>query len=90
MKDREDFLKEQITDFNAKIAHFKGLELRWNEGGYNRVRGGHGRYVGSIRPYDVGLDLVKLPTYNDENEDINQPVIEIPPEPQPPGIVDES
>ena len=110
MKDREAFLEEQIKDFNAKIAHFKGLELRWNEGkkAYDRARGGTGVQVNAtqrsgrrgggqprldIRLFDVGIDLVKLPTDDDENEEteeMNQSVIEIQPEPQPPGIVDES
>ena len=118
MKDREAFLEDQIKDFNSKIAHFKGLELRWNEGkrAYDRARGGTGVQVNAsydtgggggrrkgrnrnrqtkldIRQFDVGLDLVKLPNEDDEEEGLektmNQPVIEIQPQPQPPGIVDD-
>lgn len=112
MKDREAFLEDQIKDFNEKIAHFKGLELRWNEGkrAYDRSRGGPGVQVNAsyntggggrkrrnrqpqidIRQFDVGLDLVKLPNEDKETleETVNQPVIEIQPQPQPPGLVDE-
>ena len=104
MKDREAFLEDKIKDFNSKIAHFKGLELRWNEGkrAYDRARGGTGVQVNAsydtggkidIRQFDVGLDLVKLPNEDDEEEGLeetmNQPVIEIQPQPQPPGIVDD-
>ena len=54
MKDREAFLEDQIKDFNEKIAHFKGLELRWNEGkrAYDRSRGGPGVQVNAS--YNTG------------------------------------
>ena len=74
MDEREAFLDDKIKEFNERIAHPKGLEIRWNEDyrKFDRARGGRGKQFViandkeharsmNIQSYEVGLDLVKLP-----------------------------
>ena len=66
------------------------VNATYNNGG-RRARRGRGTPALDIRQFDVGLDLVKLPTDEEETTEeivIDQPVLEN--FVQPPGTVDES